>query len=160
MVINISSWDKFKEEIDSEFILEHVIHGIDERMASLEEDILLVLGVRDLVFLDEDVLVDTLHGIHLLGVRILNKEDLTKRSLVDNFLDSKVFQSHFLLFLLAHTGSADQTCTWVAINDLLLCIQFLFFVILSEILLLNEYEVIKQVIVVSKDRFLTLFDLI
>jgi len=52
MVVNISSWDKFKEEVDSELILENVIHGINERMTSLEQDVLLVLGVRDLIFLD------------------------------------------------------------------------------------------------------------
>lgn len=63
-------------------------------MTSLKEDILLVLSVCDLVLFYEDVFVDTLHGIHLLGVLILYKEDLTKRSLIDNFLDSKVLQSY------------------------------------------------------------------
>lgn len=66
MIVDVSTRYIFKEEINSQLILENVVHGIDKGMTSLKKNVLLVFGVCDLVLLNKDVLINTLHGIHLL----------------------------------------------------------------------------------------------
>jgi len=51
IVINVSSWQVFEEEIDSEIILKHEVHRVYKWMISLEKNVLLIFYILDLLFL-------------------------------------------------------------------------------------------------------------
>jgi hypothetical protein len=51
VVIQIASWQKLEEEVDPQFVLKNEIHGVDERVVCLEENVFFILNVLDLFFL-------------------------------------------------------------------------------------------------------------
>lgn len=94
MIEDVASSDILQEEVDSVVSLEHVVHSEDEWILGLEKDIFLGLCVEDLTFLNEDVLVDSLHSI-LLAISLANNvKDLAEASLVDDLSDLEVLQLH------------------------------------------------------------------
>ena len=78
MIEEITTLDVLKEEVESIFVLEHVIHGEDEWVLSLEQDILLSSSVYDLTLLDEDIFVDSLHSVLFSVFGVHNQENLTE----------------------------------------------------------------------------------
>ena len=51
IVVNVSSWQVFKEEVDSEVILEDEVHRIHKWMFGLEKNVLLIFDILDLFLL-------------------------------------------------------------------------------------------------------------
>ena len=78
VVIDVAARQVVEEEVDAVFILEHEIHRVYERVVGLEQDFFLVANVFDLFLLDQDILVDALHGVELAHLLVGNEEDLSK----------------------------------------------------------------------------------
>jgi len=85
IVVNVSTWQVLEEEVDLEFVLEHEVHRVDKRMVCLEENVLLILDILYLFLLQEQILIDTLHGVHFSHLAVVDEEYLAKAALVDNF---------------------------------------------------------------------------
>jgi len=94
ILVHVSSSDEFKEEVDSEIILEDIIHAKEEGMVGLEENVSFIIGVLDLALLDENILSDSLHSIKTSCGLHLNEEHLTEGSFVDYFEDLKVIEAY------------------------------------------------------------------
>ena len=53
IVVNVSSWQIFEEKVDPKFVLKYKIHGIYEWVICLEQDLLLILYILHLLFLQQ-----------------------------------------------------------------------------------------------------------
>lgn len=89
--------DEFHDEIDSEFILEHVLHVDDEGVFNAEEDVFLEFDVLVLLVVDDDVLPDALHGVDLLVLHVLNEEHLPEGPLTDHISNYEICQLGLVL---------------------------------------------------------------
>ena len=90
MAEKLSTFDKFHQEIDTELILEDVLHVDQEGVVHLEEDVLLHGDVVQLIVLKYEVFADALHGVESLRLLVLDEEHLTKSSFAYSFLNFKV----------------------------------------------------------------------
>jgi hypothetical protein len=72
VVEKVASTDVLKEKVNSEFILENVIHAQNKRAFGLEKNISLSSSVDNLSFLNEHILIDPLHGVELSISRVNN----------------------------------------------------------------------------------------
>ena len=90
MAEKLSTFDKLHQEIDTEFVLEDVLHVDQEGVVNLKEDVLLHGDVVQLIVLKYEVFADALHGIESLCLLVLDEEHLTKSSFAYSFLDLKV----------------------------------------------------------------------
>jgi hypothetical protein len=52
VVVDVTPWIVVQEKVDSQFVLKHEIHRIDERMRRLKQDLLFVTNVLDLLLLN------------------------------------------------------------------------------------------------------------
>lgn len=52
IVVNVSTWQVFEEEVDSELVLEDEIHRVHEWVLGLEKNVLFVFDVLDLLLLE------------------------------------------------------------------------------------------------------------
>lgn len=68
----LATLDEFHDKVDSEIVLEDILHVHDEGMIHLEEDVFLQLYVLKLLILHYDVFSDTFHGKNLLVLLILD----------------------------------------------------------------------------------------
>jgi len=93
IVVNVSSWQVFEEEIDSEVILEYEVHWIHKWMLSLEKNILLIFNILDLLLLEQQVFVDSLHGVHFPHLWAWYEEHFSEWTFINHFSDLEVFQS-------------------------------------------------------------------
>lgn len=92
VIKDVATLDVVKNKVNSEVILEHVFHIDDKWVFCLGKNVLLRSCVQNLSFLNQDILVDSLEGIGLVILSVKDQEDLTKRSLVNELLDSKVLK--------------------------------------------------------------------
>ena len=53
-------------------------------MVRLEQYILLILDILHLLFLEQQVFIDSLHGIHSVHLAIVDQKDLPKGALVND----------------------------------------------------------------------------
>ena len=65
-------------------------------MFSLEKNVLLIFDILNLLLLKKQVLVDTLHGVHLAHLAVRDEEDFAEAALVDHLADLEVLQVHLL----------------------------------------------------------------
>ena len=77
----LAAFDEFHDKVDSEIVLEDILHVHDEGMIHLEEDVFLQLYVLKLLILHYDVFSDTFHGKNLLVLLILDEINFSKGSL-------------------------------------------------------------------------------
>jgi hypothetical protein len=61
-------------------------------MLCLKQNVFFILNVSDLLLLDKDVLVDTLHGIHSPCFLINYEVHFSERALVDDSLNLEIIQ--------------------------------------------------------------------
>ena len=78
IVINVTTWHIFEEEVNSQLVLENVLHMVHKWMVGLEENLLLDLDVFYLVLLEDDVLIQALHRVNLPVLLIFNQEDFAE----------------------------------------------------------------------------------
>ena len=91
VVVDVATWQVLKEEVDFQLVLKDEIHRVNEWMLRLEQNVLLVFDILHLFLLEEQVLVDALHRVHLAHLAIGNEEDLAEAALIDDFRDLKIF---------------------------------------------------------------------
>ena len=60
-------------------------------MLCLEQNVFLVFDILHLFLLEEQVLVDALHSVHLAHLAIGNEEDLAEAALINDFCYLKIF---------------------------------------------------------------------
>ena len=65
-------------------------------MICLKQYIFLILNILNLLLLQEEILIDPLHRIHLIHLSIVDEEYFTKRPLVHYSHDLKIGKRHFL----------------------------------------------------------------
>jgi hypothetical protein len=68
-------------------------------MVCLEQDLLLGLGILDLVFVNQDILVYSLHGVEPTSFLVHYKEHLSEGTLVDQFPNFEILKSAQALLL-------------------------------------------------------------
>jgi len=65
-------------------------------MISLEKNLLLILNVLNLFFLQEQIFVYSLHGVHFAHFAIGDQKDFTKAALINDLANLEVFKIHLL----------------------------------------------------------------
>ena len=80
-------------------VQEDVVHGQNERVVRLKQNIFLVFRVLNLLFVNQDVFVYPLHRIQLFVLRVDDQEDLSEGALVYHLNDLEVLESVALAFL-------------------------------------------------------------
>ena len=63
IVVDVTTWHILQEEIDPQLVLKDVLHLVDKRMVSLEQNLLFDLDIFNLIFLQNHILVETLHRV-------------------------------------------------------------------------------------------------
>ena len=91
VVVDVASRQVLKEEVDFQLVLKDEIHRVNEWMLRLEQNVLLVFDILHLFLLEEQVLVDALHRVHLAHLAIGNEEDLAEAALIYDFSYLKIF---------------------------------------------------------------------
>jgi len=144
VVVDVSAGEEVQEKVNTEFVLEHKVHGVDEGVLRLEKDIFFVFNVFHLLLLNQDVLVDSFHRVELLHLLIVNEEHFAERPFVDNPLDLEIGQSDFLA---TDARPSNQTQRIALIHNFGLFVQLLWLVVLIKLRLVNDYEIFEQFIV-------------
>ena len=73
--------------------LEHVAHSNEEGMISLQKDVFLQPSRLDLIILNDDVLSERFHRVHLLASPLFNQKDLAEGAATNNRNDLEVGKS-------------------------------------------------------------------
>ena len=98
MVEEVTTLHIIQEKVDSQVILEHVVHVQDEGILGLEEDVLLSPCINDLSFFDENILIYPFHSIFLAIMDVHDQEYLAKTAFVDDLFDLEVFELYDSLY--------------------------------------------------------------
>jgi hypothetical protein len=67
-------------------------------MVRLEQNFLLILDVLNLLFLEKQIFVNTLHCIHFAHLTVRDKEYLAKATLINHLTNFKVCEVDLLTF--------------------------------------------------------------
>ena len=113
--------DEDHEEVDSEFVLEDVLHVHDEGVVHVEQDVLLQLDVLELLVVNDNVLPDTLHRKDLAVFIMLHQVNLAKGSFPHHLPYHKVLQLNFLL----ESGKDEVAASFNCLSVFLLFILFI-----------------------------------
>ena len=114
-------------------------------MVRLKQYIFLILNVLYLLLLQEEVLVDPLHRIHLVHLPVVDQEHLTKGPLIHNSHYLKISQSHFLTF---QARFSNQTLTVSVVFCVFFLLKSIFRVVFVEIGPLKYHKIIVHVLIV------------
>ena len=98
VVVDVAAWQVLKEEVDFQLVLKDEIHGVNEWMLRLEQNVLLVFDILHLFLLEEQVLVDALHRVHLAHLAVRNEKNLAKAALINDLCYLKIFKTDNLAF--------------------------------------------------------------
>jgi len=88
----LATLDEGHEEVDSEIVLEDVLHVYQEGVVDSIQDIFLELDIFHLLVLKDDILADALHGEELLGAGLLDQEHLPEGTLANHLEQLEVIQ--------------------------------------------------------------------
>lgn len=112
-------------------------------MVRLEQDVLLVLDVLDLLLLQQEVLVNALHRVHLSHLAVRDQEDLAKAALVNDLGDLEVLKVHLLTM---DARLTDEALACPIVLFIFLLIQLLLRVVLGKVWRLEYHKVIENII--------------
>lgn len=154
IVVNVATWEVLEEEVDLEFVLEDEVHRVDEWVVRLEQNVFLVLDVLDLLLLQQEVLVDALHGVHLSHLAVRDQEHFTEAAFVNDFYDFEIVKCDDLAF---ETWLADQTHALSLVFLIVLLGQVLGRVVLFHIRGLQDDKVIKELVFETVDPLVSHF---
>jgi len=91
MVIEITTSHILKEKVDSELVLKYIIHTKHEGMLRLEQDLFFILGILYLLFVNQYILINSLHGIEISIVLVDNQKHLPKRAFIYHLFYLEIF---------------------------------------------------------------------
>ena len=146
VIVDVATGQVLEEEVDLELVLEHEVHRVDKRMVRLEQNVLLILDILHLLFLQKQVLIDTLHCVHFAHFAVVDKKDLTKAALVNDFVDLEILQVHLLA---SQAGFADEALAGALFLLFSLLGHFFLRVVLGHVRLLENDKVIKELLLVG-----------
>lgn len=92
MAEQFSTFDEVHQEIDSKIILENVVHADNEWMLDIVEDVFLKLQAVKKVLVNDNILSYSFHGVHLLRLSVLNKENFAECSFAKHSLNLEILQ--------------------------------------------------------------------
>lgn len=92
----LSSLDKFHEEVDPEFVLEDVLHVNQEGVVDLAKDVFLKLDVFHLLVFQNNIFADALHRVELLCGRVFHQEHLSESAFANHLADDEVLKGGWL----------------------------------------------------------------
>lgn len=113
-------------------------------MVCLEQNVLLILDVLYLFLLEEQVLVDALHGVHLAHLAVRDQEHFSKAALVNYFAYLEVFKVDDLTF---EARLANQTLARALLLQISLFVEILSGVVFAQVGCLQHNKVVKQLLV-------------
>lgn len=119
-------------------------------MFRLEQDVLLILDVLNLLLLEKEVLVDSLHGIHATHLAIRDEEDFTEAALVNHLNDLEVFKVD-LLAVQAWLALQAHALTLVFLGSL--AGELLSCVVLFHAWWQQNHEIVEKLVVSVVDPF-------
>jgi hypothetical protein len=93
MFEKFSSLNEIHDEVDSKRFDEYELHAYDEGMIDLVEDCFLKMQVLQRIVLEYDVFSDTLHGIELLRVFVLDEINFSESALSNNINHLEVIEA-------------------------------------------------------------------
>lgn len=143
VVVDVPAWQVLQEEVDLELVLEDEVHGVDEGVVGLEEDLLFVLDVLYLLLLKEKVFVDALHRIHLAHLPVVDQEHFSEATFVDHFRDFEIFKIDLLAL---ETWLADEALGASRIFDTLFPGEVLYRVVLFHVGRVQHHEVVEKLV--------------
>ena len=114
-------------------------------MIRLKKYVFLILDILHLLLLQKQVLIDSLHCIHLVHLSIVDKEYLAKGTLVDNPHNLKISQGHFFAL---KSRFPDQTLTITLILCVFFFLKDILGVVLVEVWSLKDDKVVVQVLII------------
>ena len=89
----LASLEELHEEVNSELILEDILHVYEEGVVDSVQDIFFELDIFHLLVLNYDVLADALHSVQLpRSGHLLHQEYLTEGAFSDHFQNFEVVQ--------------------------------------------------------------------
>lgn len=109
--------DKMHHKIDSELILEHIVHANEELVFDCVQDLFLKLNVFKLLILKNNIFTDTLHSIKFLGFSVLDKENFSESTFTEHFTDFEILKLGVILLSVKHISATTRhTHSSLAIN--------------------------------------------
>jgi hypothetical protein len=90
VTIELSTLNELHDEVDSEFILEYIVHAHDEGMLHSVEDVLLKFQRLKEVLINNHILSDTLHSKDFVGVTLLYHVHLAERTFTDHLHNNEI----------------------------------------------------------------------
>jgi hypothetical protein len=78
IIVDIPSIHILQEEVNSQLILEYILHMVTERMVSLKQDLFLNFDVLHLIFLKDHIFIQSFHRIQLASLIVLNQKDFSE----------------------------------------------------------------------------------
>lgn len=99
MAEELTSFDKFHKEVDTELILEDIFHINQEWVINLPQNIFFKLNIFHLLILENYVFSDALHSVHFFGLVVFNQEYLAKSALADHFYNIEVLECRWLVLV-------------------------------------------------------------
>lgn len=103
MTEELTSLNEVHQEVNSEVVLEHIIHAHDEWVLHVVKNVLFKLKTIKEVLVDNDIFSNSFHGIDFLGNAVLNEEDFTESALTNHFLDLEILEFDLRFFYIALT---------------------------------------------------------
>jgi len=89
----LAALDELHEEVNSELILEDILHVYEEGVVNSVQDIFFKLDIFHLLVLNYDVLADALHSVQLpRSGHLLHQEHFTEGAFSDHFQNFEVIQ--------------------------------------------------------------------
>lgn len=83
--------DELHEEVDSEFVLKHILHVHNKRVVNIKQNVFLQLYILKLLIINDNVLPNALHCKELIRLLFqLHQEHLPKSALPYHFLNHEV----------------------------------------------------------------------
>jgi len=142
----LTTLDEVHHEINSEFVLENILHINQELVLNGVQNLLLQLDILNLLVLDNDIFTDTLHGVEFVSFSILNKEHFSESTLTEHLTDLEVFQLRIILSLVENVSTTSgHTHSGLTVNFIEAFICKISGVIVSSVLLSTNLNLLVQI---------------
>jgi len=88
--LRINLLDEFHDKVDSEVILEHILHVDYKWMIYCVQYVFFKLDVFELLIIYHYIFSDALHRVYLLAIFFLNEENLAESTFSNHSKDLKI----------------------------------------------------------------------
>lgn len=92
IVVDVPSRHVLQEKVDPQVILKNILHRVYKGVICLEKNLFFDFDVLDLLFLEDHVLVEALHSVHLFRLIVLHQKHFAEATLVNDLLNCEVLE--------------------------------------------------------------------